>query len=704
MTKKLLLLIAVLWSINGYAQKWEFQFPSKFQNTLGKAKIIDKETIYLVGNKGNMFYTLDGGKNWSFKKIPTENNIYAISFFNKKTGWVATNVGEIFATEDGGDNWTKQFTDTDARTIRHIDFADSKNGYAVGDDGYVNNVMFKTTDGGKNWSEVKNLPLKTGADFAGMFFNKVISADTIYAISWDNMFYKTINGGQSWDTTYIATDSTTSYFEGAFFLNSKEGWAVGPRQTIVHTNDYGKTWERQLGDKTKNDDGLHYFSEVTFIDNKNGYASAFANLYKTIDGGKNWMELGTAIGSSRKAFIGFVDANHGFASDGGRHYLTTDGTTWENINTNNTEQINSAINLGNGKIVAVASAGTIFKTVNGGLAWTLKPSGTTLGLRTLVKWNGNLIAAGDSGTIMLSTDEGETWTLKVSNTKMDLNSIHASDNKNGVALDANSTLIAVGDSGSIVKSIDGGNTWKLNSTKQTYSYASNFMTSGIKGFAVGTQGRIYKTIDAGETWTLQPISGFTRTINDVYFTSADTGWVVAARGIIYKTVNGGDTWLPQVSGTTTGLDMVKFYDANNGYIAGYNFIAKTSDGGKTWIQESNHPSGNSIRDIVYENINNVWSFGSEANICKYTSTIQSTDNAILHSNGLLLYPNPTNGIMKVNTEDECHIKIITLEGQEIFSGKPIQNTINLESIAPKGMYIYHLTIKEKTTTGKIIVN
>jgi photosystem II stability/assembly factor-like uncharacterized protein len=675
---------------------WKFQYPSKFQNNMSDAQILDYQNIYMVGNKGNFLVTNNGGVDWQLKKLPTQSDLYTLHFVDKQTGWAASKLGEIFHTSDAGSTWTKQFNDVSTRTLRHIHLKNKQLGCAVGDNGYVNNVLFSTKDGGHTWTEATNLPYKEGAAFAGMFYCKTIGLDTIYAISWDNMFYKTQNGGVSWDTVHIATGSTTDYFEGGFFLDDKNGWVVGPNQSIVHTSDAGQSWELQLGNRDSTDENNNYFSEVTFIDKNLGYASAFGNLYKTTDGGKQWVGLGDVIGTGRKIYVGFANAENGFASDGTNLYHTTDGESWNNLNTNSREQINAGIVLSDKKLLAVASSGSVFTTTNAGLSWQNAPSRTTKGLRGVTLSANQLISVGNAGTILLSKDEGKNWSVQNSMTTKNLYAVSAY--KSG------STVLAVGDSGTVLRSSDAGENWSVVSSGKTFGLRGVAMVSPTVVYAVGTNGTILKSTDLGDSWQTQTISGFVRTINDITFVSADTGWIACARGIVYKTTDGGVNWTSQVTGTTANLNCIVFLDKNRGYISGYNFLAHTTDGGQNWQQETNHPFGGGIADVVFGDADNVWSFGSSVHIGKYESySITSLENEIAHKSTFLLFPNPTSGLVNVKTNSEFELRITNLHGGVILDVQQNTPIVQLPSNTEAGIYIYQLNDQNGSSMGKLIV-
>ena len=113
----------------------------------------------------------------------------------------------------------------------------------------------------------------------------------------------------------------SSDLTAVFFVDDKQGWAVGHDGVILHTDDGGEKWSLQLSGRTANDlllaamerkvaaepaseeakkllaEAQRYkeqgadkpFLDVWFADAQNGYAVGAYNLiFRTHDGGKTW--------------------------------------------------------------------------------------------------------------------------------------------------------------------------------------------------------------------------------------------------------------------------------------------------------------------------------------------------------------------------------------------------------------------------------
>ncbi|MDI6766514.1 MAG: FlgD immunoglobulin-like domain containing protein [Bacteroidota bacterium] len=76
--------------------------------------------------------------------LPQGNHLESIYFTDSNTGCGVGYAGTIFKTTDGGTNWTSQSSGT-TNNLRSVYFTDSNTGWAVGADG----TILKTTTGGE---------------------------------------------------------------------------------------------------------------------------------------------------------------------------------------------------------------------------------------------------------------------------------------------------------------------------------------------------------------------------------------------------------------------------------------------------------------------------------------------------------------------------------------------------------------------------
>lgn len=143
--------------------------------------------LVAVGQRGHILVSLDKGVSWKQSKVPVSSDLTAVYFVGERKGWATGHDGVVLHTMDGGQSWEKQLDGKIGSTLmlqdimRRVEkeptssdlhalleeakrfaeqgadkpflglwFADENNGYVVG----AYNLIFKTTDGGRNWTSL----------------------------------------------------------------------------------------------------------------------------------------------------------------------------------------------------------------------------------------------------------------------------------------------------------------------------------------------------------------------------------------------------------------------------------------------------------------------------------------------------------------------------------------------------------------------
>jgi photosystem II stability/assembly factor-like uncharacterized protein len=146
--------------------------------------------------------------------------------------------GIIFKTNDGGINWTSILSGT-SFWLNSLCFTDSNTGYAVGchstGDLYTEGgIILKTLNGGTTWMEVYVGDGGTGC-LNSVYFS---DANTGFVVGDDGTIIKTINAGTTWTDIY---SGTTNSLYSAYFTDTNTGYVAGEGGTILKTNDGGGT-------------------------------------------------------------------------------------------------------------------------------------------------------------------------------------------------------------------------------------------------------------------------------------------------------------------------------------------------------------------------------------------------------------------------------------------------------------------------------
>jgi photosystem II stability/assembly factor-like uncharacterized protein len=253
------------------------------------------------------------------------------------------------------------------------------------------------------------------------------------------------------------------------------------------------------------------------------------------------------------------------------------------------------------------SGGTILKSVNGGLNWTVINPGNTTTRNSIAFVNSNIILVSATTDMRRSTDGGANWTgvtLTGASTIADIEVSSATD------------VWAVSTAERIYRSTDAGASFTLHydgpSSLPFLSVSFIDANTGIftGGSSAGMLG--YKTTNAGATFDTIKINKFTGQIaQSVEMTSPSTVICAADMGCMLKSTDGGVTWVYREFGSR--LYAVDFINATTGVAVGWKgIVAKTSDGGLNWsfIQEVQGNEGE-LYDVKMFDANTFYACGDQ---------------------------------------------------------------------------------------------
>ena len=188
--------------------------------------------------------------------------------------------GTIIKTIDGGETWQQKESGT-AKGLNRIQFTSPNIGYIIGD----MKTVLKTVDGGETWFSTDTTPTE---NFNGLF---VVDENIVFIYNHYTLF-KSIDGGSSW------SDYTLGFFshDGIQFFNEYKG-LLSSSSGIMFTDDGGITWEQRGG-----------YSPFHFLDENIGFYHN-GGLFKTIDGGYNFTQLGGSEWIGALSYIHAVNEN-----------------------------------------------------------------------------------------------------------------------------------------------------------------------------------------------------------------------------------------------------------------------------------------------------------------------------------------------------------------------------------------------------------
>jgi len=304
---------------------------------------------------------------------------------------------------------------------------------------------------------------------------------------------------------YQQNSGTTDNFHCVQFANEEVGWATtnytSSGQSIYRTTDGGENWLFQYAQNP-----LNPIFQISFSSENIGWISTWLSygpgLLKTSDGGSNWFQ------------VYFYPHAYEYIND--FEFINPDTGWFVGEETIIYDKEYAYVNR---------EFPVLFKeTTDGGITWTDKnfPPNHPGGLNEIEAIGyRNLIVIGYD-TLFRTADGGNNWQkfpifLSGSYELQFFNLDLGWANMNGI----------------LVHTTDGGNSW-IQQFQPCNSY--HFVTSSIGWCTSGNE--IYVSTDGGYSWTLQN-SNTNNSLADIFFIDSNNGWAVGANGIIVHTINGG---------------------------------------------------------------------------------------------------------------------------------------------------------------------
>jgi hypothetical protein len=271
--KKSLLFLSLIASFTSINAQWTSQATgfTDASRGLSEISIVDANTVWALAYDGSglgadiqeFTRTINGGTSWTTGIVDMGDPTLEINNISPVSGdiaWVSALVpadgnGVIFKTEDGGVSWTQQL-DTGFQTsgqsfLNSVYFWDANIGIAYGDPVGNEFEVYRTVDGGANWTAVPaaSLPNKLAGEY-GYNNSPIAVGSTLWFTTSKGRLYKTPDMGVTWtvaqaplaDFGGVDTAGTTGT---VIFSDVNNGFllkTVGTARTYATTSNGGATW------------------------------------------------------------------------------------------------------------------------------------------------------------------------------------------------------------------------------------------------------------------------------------------------------------------------------------------------------------------------------------------------------------------------------------------------------------------------------
>jgi photosystem II stability/assembly factor-like uncharacterized protein len=245
------------------AASWTVQSSGTTASLRGVSAVNDR-TAWACGANATVLRTIDGGATWMTLPVPGAGrtdfrDIEALGP-NEAVVMGIDRPARMFRTTDGGRTWTETFTnDSPGIFLDGLAFADAENGLAFGDpmDGRL--FLIATSDGGASWTPLPQMfrpAVRDGeAAFAASGTSVAVSGRVrIWLVTGGTVsrVWRTEDGGLNWEAvpSGLAEGAPSTGGFSVAFLDRRSGIAVGGDYraeaaavgNASTSSDGGKTW------------------------------------------------------------------------------------------------------------------------------------------------------------------------------------------------------------------------------------------------------------------------------------------------------------------------------------------------------------------------------------------------------------------------------------------------------------------------------
>ncbi|WP_313032353.1 YCF48-related protein [Soonwooa sp.] len=281
---------------------------------------INSNIALVIGDRGTIAKTIDGGETWQIKPSGTTNKLVKLKFVTANIGYILGSVNTLLKTIDGGESWSNIYSGPEANFI-DVSCVNEDVIFITTDNGLI-----KSTDGGNNWSNPISIPYKDKVQFIN---NNIgfVSRYSDHEIYWElgNNMAKTSDGGLTWREINAVSPFC--------FLNENIGFSYS--NGLYKTINGGNTFDIVYNSYPKLSDmfvlnnnmiwGIFYWETLD-------YATPIRGILKTSDTGENSNYMFPHTHDFLFKKIHFANENTGYIVGSKRNGNLNKGLIWKNNN------------------------------------------------------------------------------------------------------------------------------------------------------------------------------------------------------------------------------------------------------------------------------------------------------------------------------------------------------------------------------------
>ncbi len=246
----------------------------------------DNRALYLGTRGSGLFYTYDGGESWVSSLTLSRGNVPAVAVDPEaKCTIYAGFENKVIKSTDCARTWQIMYFETKLDKLITAIAIDPFNSRVV----YVGTStgdIVKSVDGGTSWATQSRV-----GDYIRALLVAKYNSNVVFAATNGSGIRKTVDAGKNWEELREGLNEYSGSFEFGnlvFDESAPDSLILASRYGLLKTSDGGKSWtpiSLLTAPGTTKIYGLA-------VNPKNGneiYYSTATTLYKTVNGGMNWI-------------------------------------------------------------------------------------------------------------------------------------------------------------------------------------------------------------------------------------------------------------------------------------------------------------------------------------------------------------------------------------------------------------------------------
>ena len=558
----------------------------------------------LAGARDSLLFRSDNaGESWRLLPFPpgTPGTFDALIIDPTSSGhfYAGLDAGDstdsgVYESRDGGEHWQPL---AGIRGVRIESMALAPSNARVLAAGTSKGV-YLSTDGGVSWQRISaenNLEMR---DITALAFDPS-NAPMIYA-GTPHLPWKTSDSGANWQPIATGLIDDSDIFSIRVDPNHPQVVFASACSGIYRSENGGELWTKLRGIP-----GTHRRTHVIAQDPRDSdtiFAGTTLGLFKSPDGGRSWLHLSTeqvnwmvfdpqdprvlylatefaGILKSTDSGQNFAAYNRGFAN----HSLT---------------QITGSGNRLYATSIYEGRHGGVFRSVDGGLDWTLCANEEALAGRNLssivaAPSRQDLLFASSQDEVLKSADGGKTWSRLVIQPRV--SAARPAQHFGRIRIQSlqvvqlDKLVLFAGTQSGLFRSSDGGSSWDRLTASGIAGVPVQAIYAPPRGasrLAVRTAGGVFVSEDAGRNWRPAPLPANDYYIYDIALPADRDDPILAAtsRGLL-QSIDGGGHWQLVTDGVPAAtVNSVRFHPVRSreAFLIQYGKVYRSFNGGTSW--------------------------------------------------------------------------------------------------------------------------